>query len=124
MAFDEDMLLVIRRSNDGPGDGYAVRPLSWGTEYLAVFGELTNLPVTESHVKWHVSLTISALLDDPTVLIEGVLFRARYLGSTQLACEGQPTKSTRMCQAEEAVSRIKVLKPQTASNLSFHVSYF
>jgi Phosphotyrosine interaction domain (PTB/PID) len=43
-----------------------------------------------------------------TVLIEGVLFRARYLGSTQLVCEGQPTKSTRMMQAEEAVSRIKV----------------
>jgi len=42
------------------------------------------------------------------VLIEGVLFRARYLGSTQLVCEGQPTKSTRMMQAEEAVSRIKV----------------
>lgn len=48
------------------------------------------------------------LLDDPSVLIEGVLFRARYLGSTQLVCEGQPTKSTRMMQAEEAVSRIKV----------------
>ncbi|XP_015603624.1 uncharacterized protein LOC107271759 isoform X3 [Cephus cinctus] len=48
-----------------------------------------------------------ALLADPSVLIEGVLFRARYLGSTQLVCEGQPTKSTRMCQAEEAVSRIK-----------------
>ncbi|XP_011341995.1 uncharacterized protein LOC105282033 isoform X8 [Ooceraea biroi] len=47
------------------------------------------------------------LLNDPSVLIEGVLFRARYLGSTQLVCEGQPTKSTRMCQAEEAVSRIK-----------------
>lgn len=43
-----------------------------------------------------------------TVLIEGVLFRARYLGSTQLICEGQPTKATRMMQAEEAVSRIKV----------------
>lgn len=42
------------------------------------------------------------------VLIEGVLFRARYLGSTQLICEGQPTKATRMLQAEEAVSRIKV----------------
>ncbi|PNF35546.1 hypothetical protein B7P43_G04105 [Cryptotermes secundus] len=41
------------------------------------------------------------------VLIEGVLFRARYLGSTQLVCEGQPTKTTRMTQAEEAVSRIK-----------------
>ena len=45
---------------------------------------------------------------DPKVLIEGVLFRARYLGSTQLVCEGQPTKATRMMQAEEAVSRIKV----------------
>lgn len=42
------------------------------------------------------------------VLIEGVLFRAKYLGSTQLVCEGQPTKSTRMMQAEEAVSRIRV----------------
>ncbi|XP_041975692.1 uncharacterized protein LOC121730627 isoform X3 [Aricia agestis] len=45
--------------------------------------------------------------DLASVLIEGVLFRARYLGSTQLACEGQPTKATRMLQAEEAVSRIK-----------------
>ena len=45
------------------------------------------------------------------VLIEGVLFRARYLGSTQLICEGQPTKATRMMQAEEAVSRIKVCVP-------------
>ncbi|XP_060845170.1 uncharacterized protein LOC132924676 isoform X12 [Rhopalosiphum padi] len=47
------------------------------------------------------------------VLIEGVLFRARYLGSTQLACEGQPTKSTRMMQAEEAVSRIKAPDGET-----------
>ena len=50
---------------------------------------------------------------DPKVLIEGVLFRARYLGSTQLVCEGQPTKATRMMQAEEAVSRIKVIILQT-----------
>lgn len=48
------------------------------------------------------------LFHEPSVLIEGVLFRARYLGSTQLVCEGQPTKATRMMQAEEAVSRIKV----------------
>lgn len=52
---------------------------------------------------------ISLFLELPvTVLIEGVLFRARYLGSCQLVCEGQPTKATRMMQAEEAVSRIKV----------------
>lgn len=50
----------------------------------------------------------SVIIHDPSVLIEGVLFRARYLGSTQLVCEGQPTKATRMMQAEEAVARIKV----------------
>ncbi|XP_066584859.1 serine-rich adhesin for platelets-like isoform X3 [Prorops nasuta] len=61
-----------------------------------------------------------AVLDDPSVLIEGVLFRARYLGSTQLVCEGQPTKSTRMCQAEEAVSRIKeVPAPMQATLLNY-----
>ncbi|XP_046999210.1 uncharacterized protein LOC124615403 isoform X7 [Schistocerca americana] len=47
------------------------------------------------------------------VLIEGVLFRANYLGSTQLVCEGQPTKTTRMNQAEEAVSRIKAPEGET-----------
>ena len=46
--------------------------------------------------------------DCPEVLIEGVLFRARYLGSTQLLSEGQPSKAMRMMQAQEAVGRIKV----------------
>lgn len=46
---------------------------------------------------------------DASLLIEGVLFRANYLGSTQLMCDGQPTKISRMLQAEEAVSRIKVI---------------
>ncbi|XP_022170184.1 dentin sialophosphoprotein-like isoform X13 [Myzus persicae] len=58
------------------------------------------------------------------VLIEGVLFRARYLGSTQLACEGQPTKSTRMMQAEEAVSRIKALAPDGETQPSTEVDLF
>ncbi|XP_021694755.1 uncharacterized protein LOC110674772 isoform X4 [Aedes aegypti] len=61
---------------------------------------------------------------DPSVLIEGVLFRARYLGSTQLVCEGQPTKSTRMMQAEEAVSRIKALAPEGESQPSTEVDLF
>ncbi|XP_017485465.1 PREDICTED: uncharacterized protein LOC108374026 isoform X1 [Rhagoletis zephyria] len=61
---------------------------------------------------------------DPAVLIEGVLFRARYLGSTQLVCEGQPTKSTRMMQAEEAVSRIKALAPEGESQPSTEVDLF
>ena len=45
---------------------------------------------------------------DNKVLIEGVLFRANYLGSTQLITDGNPTKLTRMLQAQEAVGRIKV----------------
>merc|ERR1719495_2571328 len=58
------------------------------------------------------------------VLIEGVLFRARYMGSTQLVCEGQPTKATRMMQAEEAVSRIKALAPEGESQPSTEVDLF
>ncbi|XP_077286728.1 uncharacterized protein LOC143911524 isoform X22 [Arctopsyche grandis] len=62
------------------------------------------------------------VLQNPSVLIEGVLFRARYLGSTQLVCEGQPTKATRMLQAEEAVSRIKA--PEGESQPSTEVDLF
>ncbi|XP_045498721.1 uncharacterized protein LOC123696491 isoform X8 [Colias croceus] len=62
--------------------------------------------------------------DIASVLIEGVLFRARYLGSTQLACEGQPTKATRMLQAEEAVSRIKALAPEGENQPSTEVDLF
>lgn len=81
------------------------------TDYVITFGTLiTNYDDIAS--KTRVSVPLAGLLDDPSVLIEGVLFRARYLGSTQLVCEGQPTKSTRMCQAEEAVSRIKVWSPK------------
>ena len=54
--------------------------------------------------------------DDETVLIEGVLFRARYLGSTQLTSECHPSKPTRMMQAQEAVGRIKVKTTHTTLN--------
>lgn len=66
---------------------------------------MTQLKVFSRNRKWFV---IFSDVIQRSVLIEGVLFRARYLGSTQLVCEGQPTKTTRMMQAEEAVSRIKV----------------
>lgn len=49
------------------------------------------------------------MIHEPAVLIEGVLFRAKYLGSTQIICDGRPTKASRMMQAQEAVTRIKVL---------------
>lgn len=52
----------------------------------------------------------------PSVLIEGVPFRAKYVDSTQLVCE--PTISPGMMQAEEAVSRIKALVPKSEAQPS------
>ncbi|XP_044124518.1 amyloid-beta A4 precursor protein-binding family A member 3 isoform X2 [Bufo gargarizans] len=40
-------------------------------------------------------------------LLDGVVFGAKYLGSTQLQCERHQTPSTRMRQAQEAVDRVK-----------------
>lgn len=55
------------------------------------------------------TVNLHKIIDPETqVLIEGVLFRAKYLGSTQLISDGNPTKLTRMLQAQEAVGRIKV----------------
>lgn len=45
---------------------------------------------------------------EPEDLLGGVIFGARYLGSTQLECEKQQTARTRMSQAQEAVDRVKV----------------
>ncbi|KAF7257154.1 hypothetical protein EG68_05067 [Paragonimus skrjabini miyazakii] len=45
--------------------------------------------------------------DSPDKLINGLIFRTRYLGSTQLQFERQPTRNSRMFQAQEAVNRIK-----------------
>ncbi|CRK91206.1 CLUMA_CG004889, isoform A [Clunio marinus] len=73
----------------------------------------------KNHRLSHVLL---APLLDLDVLVEGVVFRTRYLGSTQLFCEGKPTKSTRLMQAEEAVSRIKA--PEGESQPSVEVELF
>jgi len=57
-------------------------------------------------------MILTVTLRDPAnklVLIEGVLFRASYLGSTQLTAQcGHTTKDARMIQAHEAVCRVKV----------------
>ncbi|KAM7092177.1 amyloid-beta A4 precursor protein-binding family A member 1 isoform 2-T4 [Molossus nigricans] len=46
---------------------------------------------------------------DPEDLIDGIIFAANYLGSTQLLSDKTPSKNVRMMQAQEAVSRIKKL---------------
>ncbi|KAJ8286334.1 hypothetical protein GJAV_G00037310 [Gymnothorax javanicus] len=47
---------------------------------------------------------------DPEDLIDGIIFAANYLGSTQLLSEKTPSKSVRMTQAQEAVSRVRMAK--------------
>ncbi|KAM7012933.1 amyloid-beta A4 precursor protein-binding family A member 3 [Tautogolabrus adspersus] len=44
---------------------------------------------------------------DPDDLLDGVVFGAKYLGSTQLRSEKNPSTNARMTQAQEAVDRIK-----------------
>ncbi|XP_038640021.1 amyloid-beta A4 precursor protein-binding family A member 2 isoform X2 [Scyliorhinus canicula] len=44
---------------------------------------------------------------EPEDLIDGIIFAANYLGSTQLLSERNPSKNIRMMQAQEAVGRIK-----------------
>ncbi|XP_063146942.1 amyloid-beta A4 precursor protein-binding family A member 3-like isoform X2 [Candoia aspera] len=44
---------------------------------------------------------------EPEDLLDGVIFGAKYLGSTQLVSERNPSTSVRMAQAQEAVDRIK-----------------
>ncbi|KRZ60317.1 Protein lin-10 [Trichinella nativa] len=58
------------------------------------------------------------------MLIEGVLFRARYLGSTQIVSEGPTTKASRMLQAQEAVSCIKAPdgESQPATDVDLFIS--
>ncbi|XP_051540004.1 amyloid-beta A4 precursor protein-binding family A member 1-like [Myxocyprinus asiaticus] len=49
---------------------------------------------------------------DPEDLIDGIIFAANYLGSTQLLSERTATKSARMQQAQEAMSRVRTVQKQ------------
>lgn len=44
---------------------------------------------------------------DPEDLLDGVVFGAKYLGSTQIKSDKNPSTNARMAQAQEAVDRIK-----------------
>ncbi|KAF6734366.1 Amyloid beta A4 precursor protein-binding family A member 1 [Oryzias melastigma] len=44
---------------------------------------------------------------DPEDLLDGVIFGAKYLGSTQIKSDRNPSTNARMSQAHEAVDRIK-----------------
>ncbi|XP_012978487.1 amyloid-beta A4 precursor protein-binding family A member 3 isoform X1 [Mesocricetus auratus] len=46
-------------------------------------------------------------------LVDGVIFTAKYLGSTQLLSERSPPPSMRMAQAQEAMDRVKAPEGET-----------
>ncbi|MEQ2200124.1 hypothetical protein XENOCAPTIV_023097, partial [Xenoophorus captivus] len=46
---------------------------------------------------------------DPEDLLDGVIFGAKYLGSTQIKSDRNPSTNARMTQAQEAVDRIKTI---------------
>lgn len=75
--------------------------------------ELTQPPVNRSAQEERRTKAKEASIHDPenpSVLIEGVLFRAQYLGSTQLISEGQPSKAMRMMQAQELSGELRLQK--------------
>ncbi|MBN3322154.1 APBA1 protein, partial [Atractosteus spatula] len=57
---------------------------------------------------------------DPEDLIDGIIFAANYLGSTQLLSDKTPSKNVRMMQAQEAVSRIKMAQKLAKSRKKWH----
>ncbi|XP_035022471.1 amyloid-beta A4 precursor protein-binding family A member 1 isoform X2 [Hippoglossus stenolepis] len=61
---------------------------------------------------------------DPEDLIDGIIFAANYLGSTQLLSDKTSSKNVRMMQAQEAVSRIKVPQdvPQPMTEVDLFIS--
>ncbi|XP_064429489.1 amyloid-beta A4 precursor protein-binding family A member 3 isoform X3 [Mirounga angustirostris] len=56
-------------------------------------------------------------------LLDGVIFGAKYLGSTQLVSERNPPPSTRMAQAREAMDRVKAQLIAQAIGQAFTVAY-
>uniref|UniRef100_A0A8P4K795 Amyloid beta protein binding family A member 1 n=1 Tax=Dicentrarchus labrax TaxID=13489 RepID=A0A8P4K795_DICLA len=73
---------------------------------------------TSDHIKWVPGPC------DPEDLIDGIIFAANYLGSTQLLSDKTPSKNIRMMQAQEAVSRIKASEgePQPMTEVDLFIS--
>ncbi|KAG9510828.1 Protein lin-10, partial [Fragariocoptes setiger] len=71
---------------------------------MANSGSGNTESITQNHACSEKNKTNSATRE---VLIEGVLFIVKYLGSTQLDCDGQSSKHARVSQAEQAVIEVK-----------------
>ncbi|XP_069899212.1 amyloid-beta A4 precursor protein-binding family A member 2 isoform X2 [Dipodomys merriami] len=68
--------------------------------------ENNNIPETKKVASFPSFVAVPGPCE-PEDLIDGIIFAANYLGSTQLLSERNPSKNIRMMQAQEAVSRVK-----------------
>lgn len=84
--------------------------------------ELKDGSCTQTECKKRVREVSVRHPDHPDVLIHGLLFRTRYMGSTQILSERHPTRMSRMLQAQEVVNRIKA--PEDESQPSVPVELF
>ncbi|XP_075467393.1 amyloid-beta A4 precursor protein-binding family A member 3 isoform X2 [Ascaphus truei] len=79
----------------------------------AAWGETQQCPTQDSDEETLEASPRYPMLPDvpgpcePEDLLDGVMFGAKYLGSTQLQSDKNPSPSTRMTQAQEAMDRVK-----------------
>uniref|UniRef100_A0A4W4FGK2 Amyloid beta (A4) precursor protein-binding, family A, member 1b n=1 Tax=Electrophorus electricus TaxID=8005 RepID=A0A4W4FGK2_ELEEL len=97
----------------GDAISLAIRDIKEAIEEVktkAVRSPYTPDPPTEQNV-----LSVAGPCD-PEDLIDGIIFAASYLGSTQLLSERMPSKSGRMRQAQEATSRVRGTEGEAPSS--------
>ncbi|XP_073180819.1 amyloid-beta A4 precursor protein-binding family A member 3 isoform X2 [Lepidochelys kempii] len=108
-----------RRGGAHEGDSACVSPGSWDSSPEPVWVAMSPPPsqgleqpsprstaVKESQAAYPAFKEVAGPCE-PEDLLDGVIFGAKYLGSTQLVSERNPPASVRMAQAQEAVDRIK-----------------
>ncbi|XP_077419566.1 amyloid-beta A4 precursor protein-binding family A member 2 isoform X2 [Vanacampus margaritifer] len=95
-----------RRQQEQVNNG-AEQPRKQQRSDLNVPLENNNVPDTTKKVTSFPSFVDVPGPCEPEDLIDGIIFAANYLGSTQLLSERNPSKNIRMMQAQEAVSRVK-----------------
>lgn len=99
------VLLTVCAECPGPRAGGSVRPaVDWAA---ALLHPAPAAPCSVLRVEADRTPSVPGPCE-PEDLIDGIIFAANYLGSTQLLSERNPSKNIRMMQAQEAVSRVKV----------------
>uniref|UniRef100_A0A3P9P9J0 Amyloid-beta A4 precursor protein-binding family A member 3 n=1 Tax=Poecilia reticulata TaxID=8081 RepID=A0A3P9P9J0_POERE len=104
--------------DDSPGSGSASPPGAGSSSKLLSQDESFRGSLSQKETE---SLSTVPGPCDPEDLIDGIIFAANCLGSTQMLSEKTPSKNIRMIQAQEAVNRIKA-EPQPITEVDLFIS--